>query len=242
MILKDSSVPLYKQLKDRLLQDIKSGSLSIDSRVASERELSLQYGISRMTARRAIEELVRQRYLIRIIGKGTYVSSAQRTSEFIRIVSFTEDMTRQGYVVQSKVLRFQEQEPTGKVTEMLNLGGNGRVFCLERIRFANHLPIAIQVSYLPQALCPRLREHDFSRDSLYQVLSEKLGLALSFSSNSLESRISSEEEMRRFKLSRQIGVFVLEQTTFLEQGEPIEFVTSIFRGDRFKFYNIAAGK
>jgi GntR family transcriptional regulator len=242
MISKSGSVPLYKQLKNEILQQIRSGALGLDSRVASERELSRQYDISRMTARKAIEELARERYLIRIIGKGTYVTSAQRTSEFIQIVSFTEDMKRQGYKVASKVLGFEIKEPTEELKKKLKLRGNGKVVYLERIRYANGVPTAIQASYLSHALCPGLISHDFSRDSLYRVLSEDLGLRLSFSSNTLESRISSREEMRKLKLTHPIGVFVLDQTTFLEQGDPIESVMSVFRGDRYKFHNIATWK
>jgi GntR family transcriptional regulator len=242
MINKDGSVPLYRQLKNQLLQEIQSGALGLGSRVASERELSQRYGISRMTARKAIEELARDRYLIRIIGKGTYVTSAQRTSEFLQIVSFTEDMKRQGYSVASKVLRFEIQAPTGKVMDRLKLRSSDRVVCLERIRYANGIPTAIQTSYLVHALCPGLLNHNFSRDSLYRVLSEDLGLRLSFSSNTLESRISHREEMRRLRLTHPIGLFVLDQTTFLEQGDPIEYVVSVFRGDRYKFYNIATWK
>ncbi len=242
MISKHGSVPLYKQLKNQLLQEITSGALGSGSRVASERELAERYHISRMTARKAIEELARERYLIRTVGKGTYVTSAQRTSEFLQVVSFTEDMRRQGYSVASRVLRFELREPTPELIERLRLKGSDKVVILERIRYANRVPTAIQSSCLVHALCPGLMNHDFSGDSLYRVLSEELGLRLSFSSNTLESRISNKEEMRRLRLAHPIGLFVLEQTTYLEQGDPIEYVLSIFRGDRYKFHNIATGK
>ena len=242
MISKHGSVPLYKQLKNQLLQEITSGALGLGSRVASERELAERYGISRMTARKAIEELARERYLIRTVGKGTYVTSARRTSEFLQVISFSEDMRRQGYSVASKVLRFEIQEPTPEVAERLGLKSSDKVVNLERIRYANRVPTAIQSSYLVHMLCPGLMKHDFSSDSLYRVLSEELGLRLSFSNNTLESRISTKEEMRRLRLTHPIGLFVLEQTTYLEQGDPIEYVVSIFRGDRYKFHNIATGK
>ncbi len=242
MVSKSASVPLYKQLKNEIMQQIRSGALELDSRVPSERELSEHHGISRMTARKAIEELARERYLVRIIGKGTYVTNAQRTSEFMQIVSFTEDMKRQGHSVASKVLKFEVQEPSKEIRKRLRLRSNDKVVCLERLRYANGVPTAIQVSYLSLALCPGLMEHDFSRDSLYRVLSEDLGLRLSYSSNILESRISSREEMRKLKLTRPIGVFVLDQTTFLDQGDPVEAVVSIFRGDKYRFHNVATGK
>ena len=240
MLVKDSSVPLYRQLKNKILEEIES--LDSDSKISSEREYSEKYDVSRLTVRHAIDELAQEKYLIRISGKGTYVSKANKSSEFLRIVSFTNDMQKQGYNVYSKVLKFKVVRTKREVAENLKINVNDKVFRLNRIRFANNIPMAIQDSYIIYSYCPTLLDYDFSIESLYGIIENVFSLKLSYANNILEARLVTEEEIKVFNIKKPIPVFVLDQTTFLESGKPIEFVRSIYRSDKYKFFNIAVGR
>lgn len=241
-LIKDSSIPLYKQLKNNILEEIKSKSLKSDSRISSEREYSEKYNISRVTARHAIDELVQEKYLIRIVGKGTYITNIDKSSEFTHIVSFTDDMRRQEYSIYSKVLKFEVINPTDKLIKNLRIKKSDKIFRLNRLRFANNILMAIQESFIVYDYCPTLSNYNFSNDSLYRVLEGVFDLKLSYANNILGARLAKEEEVRLFKLKKLIPVFVLDQTTFLEDGNPIEFVRSIYRCDKYSFFNIALGR
>ena len=237
-IEKNSSVPLYRQLKNKILNEIKSNSLAIDTRIPSERELSEKYGISRMTARRAIDDLVKDKYLIRIIGKGTYVTDINKSSEFTRVISFTEDMVKLGYSVKSKILKLNLIEAGEEVLSRLKGSKHEKVFEIVRLRLANNVPMALQSSYILSRFCPNLLDYDLSSNSLYGILEKKFKLKPSYANNILETRIANREEMNLFVVQKQIALFVLNQTTYLENGVPFEYVISIHRGDKYKFSNI----
>lgn len=237
MLDKESSIPLYKQLKNKILEEIQE--LKSDSKIKSEKEYSEEFKISRITIRRAIDELVRENYLIRIGGKGTFVSRKKGSLEFLQIISFTEDMQKQGYNVHSKVLDFNIIEASDEIAGILNVEKNDKLFHLNRIRYANNMPMAIQDSYIISKYCPTLMDYDFSKLSLYRTLENYYNLKLSFANYVLEARLSSDRDNSIFKLNNTIAVFILKQTTYLDNGIPIEFVESVFRSDKYSFSNIA---
>ena len=238
-IEKNSSIPLYRQLKNTILNEIKSNSLAIDSKIPSERELSEKYGISRMTARRAIDDLVKDKYLIRIIGKGTYVTDISKSSEFTRVISFTEDMLKLGYSVKSKILKFNLSEAGEEILSRLKCSKNEKVFEIVRLRLADNVPMALQSSYILSKFCPNLLDYDLSLNSLYGILEKEFKLKPSYANNILETKIINREEMNLFGVRKEIALFVLDQTTYLENGVAFEYVISIYRGDKYKFSNIA---
>ena len=242
MITRKSPVPLYNQLKNIILDDIKTNSLAIDTKIPSERELSEKYKISRMTARRAVDELVKDKYLIRIIGKGTYVTDINKSSEFTRVISFTEDMQKLGHPVKSKVLSFSLLVPGERIREKLKIDKGEKVFEIVRLRFANNISTALQSSYILYGFCPNLMDYDFSIFSLYDILEKRYNLKLLYASNVLEARMINENEMKLFGIRKGIAVFVLTQITFLENDVAFEFVTSIYRSDKYKFSNIALNR
>ncbi len=238
-IKKDSPNPIYKQLKNIIIKDIKSRSLKPDTKIYSERTYSKNFGISRITVRQAINELVHEKQLIRIVGKGTFITSPDRSTEFTQLISFTDDMKKRGLNSKSKIIEFKLDEPDRKISEILQISSKEKVFNLKRIRFGDGKPMAIQESYIISKYCTGLLDYDFSKESLYRVLRNDFNLKLSYASNILKTRISKKEESDIFKLKNKISVFILEYISFLKNGRPIECGTSIYRGDKYTFYNIA---
>lgn len=239
MILKNSSIPLYKQLKNKILEEI--ADLESDSKIKSDREYAEEYNISRITVRKAIEELVQEKYIIRIPGKGTYVSKTYESSEFLRVTSFTVDMQKKNFEVRSKVIESKVIIPSTITAKKLKIDSEDKVFRLKRIRYANNTPMAIQESFINHNLCPNIGKYDFSQISLYKLIETEFNLKLAYASNILEARLPNNTERKIFEITDKIPIFVLDQTTFLENGRPIEFVESIFRSDKYKFFNIATG-
>lgn len=240
MKLEDGPIPLYKQVKNEILEEIKS--LKVDSKISSEREYSEKFNVSRITVRHALDELVKEKNLIRITGKGTYVADLDKSSEFSQIISFTEDMNKQNKSSFSKIIKFEIINAKKELADKLKIEPSNKIYRLYRLRHANNTAMAIQDSYIIYDYCPRLNEYDFSKNSLYKVLEESFGLKLSYSRNTLESRIANNEERKIFEIKELISVFVLDQVSYLNSGKPIEYVKSIYRSDKYKFTNIAFSK
>ena len=241
MKIKDSPIPLYKQVRKLILDDIKS--LEPFSRIGSERDYSKKFDVSRITVRNAFHKLVQEGYLIRIVGKGTYVSKDSESSEFSQTISFTEDMKRYKYYnTHSKIIKFEIINAKQELTNKLEINTGDKVYRLHRLRYINNIPMAIQDSFTVYDLCPTLDKYDFSHESLYRVFKEFFNFKLAYSNNTLEARISNKSEEQMFSLNKQIPVFILTQTIFIESGKPIEYVKSIYRCDKYKFFNISFKK
>lgn len=238
MLNKNSSDPLYKQLKDVILEEIKE--LPNDTKIKSENEYCKEFSISRITVRKAIDELVNENFLIKRGGKGTFVFRKKSSLEFQKVISFTEDMQKEGYEVKSKILEFKVIDPSEKLIKILKLNNkNEKLFYLSRVRFADNIPMAIQNTYVISKYCPNLMTYDFSKASFYKILRDVYNLDLKFAENILKARLSNNREKKIFNLNKTIAVFYLQRTTYLADGIPIEFVESIFRSDKYNFVNIA---
>lgn len=238
MLNRFSSIPLYIQIKNELLKELEKKQFNNDRKLKSEREYSEVFSVSRLTVRKAIDGLQREGYIERVSGKGTFFTAIHDKSEFTHVVSFTEDMLKKGLISSSKVLKFELIDSPKEVIKKLNK--NTKVLNLKRIRFGNNIPLVIQNAYISYDLCPTLNNFNFENNSLYTVLEKNFKLDLAFAKNILKTQISDENETKLFNVKKPIAVFLLEQVTFLRSGEPVEYVESIYRGDKYNFTNIAS--
>jgi len=228
-------VPLYQQLEATLRAQIESGQYGTHARLPSERDLANEFGVSRMTVRQALDALVQAGLIYGKVGKGTFVSEPKINQQLATLTGFSEDMQRRGQTPSSRVLKAVVLPATKDVAAALQLDPKARVFNLVRVRLANDAPLAVENDYLPAHLCPDLLHHDFSRASLYDVLREQYGWRLVRAQQSIEARLANDEELKLLELKAPAPILAMERITIVEQGFPIEYVRSAYRGDRYKF-------
>ena len=108
---------------------------------------------------------------------------------------------------------------------------------LSRLRLADDLPLAVETAHLPAALCPNLLRHDFTVESLYAVLEGEYGLRLTQADQWLEAGLASPRELELLELTPPAAVLRIQRLT-TAAGAPVEFVTSAYRGDRYKFRSV----
>src|SRR5215831_6295741 len=159
-IFRKSPLPRYYQLKEIMREKINTGEWKPGDLIPSERERGEQYGISRMTARQAITELVNEGLFYREQGKGTFVSRHKITQQLINLTGFTEDMKARGQRPGSRVISAQMLQADEVLAERLHLKPGQVVFRLQRLRLADHEPLAIEISHLSFMGCERLLEED----------------------------------------------------------------------------------
>ncbi|HEY3364438.1 MAG TPA: GntR family transcriptional regulator [Symbiobacteriaceae bacterium] len=232
---KHLSTPLYYQIKTWLLEVIDSGAYRPGDRIPSERELTDQFGVSRMTARQALKELESQGYLYRVQGRGTFVATPKLEQPLIALTSFTEDMLRRGLVAGAQVISSREVLAGFHVGHALGIEQAAPVFRLERLRLADGQPMALEVAHLPVALCPGLTTVDFSQVSLYGILAERFAIRLRRASQSLEAVAASAYEAEVLHAREGVPLLLMERLARDEGGRPVEFVRSWYRGDRYRF-------
>ncbi|HLO01534.1 MAG TPA: GntR family transcriptional regulator, partial [Symbiobacteriaceae bacterium] len=152
-------LPLYYQIKQDLLESMESGRLQPGDRLPSERELTEQYGVSRMTVRQAIGHLEQEGFIRREQGKGSFVAPAKLEETLVGLTSFTEEMQRRGLVPSTRVIRIETVQ-SERVAAQLSLPADQPLYALERLRLAGGEPMELEQLYLPVHMVPGLPELD----------------------------------------------------------------------------------
>lgn len=237
MLDNQSPIPLYYQLKNFIEDQITAGLWKPGDRVPSEAELGTQFNISRTTVRQALGELVNQGVLNRAQGKGTFVAQPRIRQGLTRLTSFTEDMQARRMRSSSQVLRLECTVPPAWVAAALGVREGGSTVVLKRLRLADDTPMAVETSYLLYPLCASVLNEDFSRYSLYTVLTEKIGLRPSRASQQLEAVACPAEEAALLHVRKGSPVLHMRRSTLDRSGQSFEQVESYYRGDRYIFYS-----
>jgi GntR family transcriptional regulator len=222
----DVAEPLYLQIKELLLTEIRAGRYRPHQRVPSERELSAVHGVSRMTVRQALVELQRSGAIYARVGKGTFVAPPKIEQQLRSVTSFSEQLQAQGEVPSSRVLAATSGRADETITRMLGIAPDDEVVTLRRIRLADGRPVGIETAYLPAARVPGLLRHDFGRDSLYAVLARDYGLDFFTASQTIEAALADERELELLEMSRPAAVLRLKRLTTSSDGRSVEFVIS----------------
>ena len=232
---KSSPVPLYYQLAERIKEQILAGVLPPGARLPSERELSLQTGMSRMTARQALAYLVHEGALKVKHGVGTFVTEPKLVYEALRFQGFSEAIAQRGGAPSSRVIEQIEIIAPERVAVGLELTVAERVYKVVRLRFADDLPLLLETSFIPCALCPGLHSVDLTTTSLYGLLEREYGVRLRRARQTLESTLATEYECALFGLSSGAPMLLAEGVAFRDDGRPAEYFKAVYRGDRLKF-------
>jgi GntR family transcriptional regulator len=227
--------PLYVQLKETLVAGMHSGQYPAHQRLPSERELSERYHVSRMTARQALLDLGRDGLIYTRVGKGTFVAEPKIDQQLRAVTGFSQDMRLRGAAPSNRVLEARIIPAPPEVKAALRLAPNAEVIVLARVRLADGSPLAVETAYLPQALCPNLLAHDFARESLYEILETEYGFRLSHAEQTIEAQLASPREIELLQLAPTAAVLRLQRLTVRHDGIPVEYVSSAYRGDRYKF-------
>ena len=232
---RERGLPLYLQLKRMIKAQIQDGRLAPGDRVPSERELSDQFGMSRMTARQALIELVREGLLYREQGRGTFVAAQKVSQGLLTVTSFTEDMHSRGIVPSSVVLSLTTQSPSMPERERLRLDLGEQMVCIRRLRLGDGRPMALEEASLPQFMADGIEHYDLAHGSLYTFLKSR-HIELQGAHQTLEAILADEEQATLLAVPPGAPLLLLERLSYDQLGRPAEFVRAVYRADRYRFY------
>jgi GntR family transcriptional regulator len=235
-IFRKGPLPRYYQLKEIMREKISTGEWVPGGLIPSERELGEQYGISRMTARQAITELVNEGLFFREQGKGTFVSRHKITQQLIHLTGFTEDIRARGQRPGTRVLAAHMQGADDETAERLRIKPGQPVFCLQRLRLADDEPLALETSQLYFIGCEKLLEEDFAQNSLYQLMENKYGILLIEAEQEIEAGLFDEEVAHMLKVPVNSAALFTRRITYTERDQPIEFAKAIYCGNKYTYY------
>jgi GntR family transcriptional regulator len=217
--------------RDHVLDLIET--LVVGQAIPSERQLTQELGVSRLTVRAALDELVRDGYLDRRHGSGTYVTEP-KIAQPLTLTSFSEEMRRRGMVPGSRTLELTITSAGARLARRLQVSPEEPLVRVKRLRLADAEPMAMEVLHIPEALVPGLTRADFENRSFYELLQERYEIVIGFGTQTIEPTVTNEEESEVLGVPLHTPAFLFERTTVSESGRIVEFVRSIYRGDRYR--------
>lgn len=226
--------PAYLQLREQLGRAIRVGDLSPGTALPSERELSEVLTLSRMTVRRAFEELKVEGLVEQRQGSGTFVRGGPVEQTIDRLQGFGEEASRLGLRPGSRVLEAGRHAVDEITASNLGVNTGERLLRITRLRTADDTPLALQIAHLAPHLgnlaLERLEEHG----SLYRLIASQYQLEPSRARQTIAARMPTKRERSVLDLEVGVPVLAMERTTFDGDGRPFEFVRSAYRGDRYR--------
>lgn len=232
-------VPKYYALKQEIIKLIDEEKMILEDPIPSERELCDLYEVSRITVRKAIDELVKEGYLYKIQGKGTYVKGDNVSQNLFSIVSCTDDILKAGMVPSRKLIKWEVIEASYKRAKELEIAVGDKVFKLDRVYYADNIPVNRTTTYLPCKLFPGIEKYDFSNKSLYKVLTEEYGVILTKAQRMIEAISALGETAKHLEIPKNHPIILFRAITYgkINQREiPLETFKSYYRTDKLKFY------
>ncbi len=207
--------------------------LVVGDAIPPERRLAPDLGVSRPTLRTVIDELVREGLLRRRHGSGTFVSEPKIALP-LTMTSFTEDMGRRGMRAGSHVIAFEPISAGAKLGRRLRVSPADEVWIIQRLRMADDVTMAIEFLHVPRRLLPDLRPEDLEEHSFYTLLRDRHGIVIASGIQTIEPTVVNAEEAELLAVPVHSPAFLFERTTESEGGEVVEYVRSLYRGDRYR--------
>ncbi|QIG80188.1 GntR family transcriptional regulator [Stakelama tenebrarum] len=227
---KSDSTPLYLQLARNLRDHIESGAVQPGSALPSERELSEMAGLSRVTVRKGIGQLIAEGVLVRKRGSGTFVAR-RIEAPGSTLTSFSDDTRARGEEPGVVWMIKEQAQPTQEEAAVLKIGTNQIVARLSRVRLADGEPLAIEHAVVSSEFLPDL---DAVGDSLYLAL-ESNGFRPTAGTQRVRASLASPTEAGILRIMQNSEVMRIERVTRIPDGRIVEYTRSVYRGDRYDF-------
>jgi GntR family transcriptional regulator len=220
-----------RETREQVLELIET--LEVGDAIPSERVLSIDLGVSRLTLRAALDDLVREGHLTRRRGAGTFVAEP-KVAKGMTISSFSDDMRRRGLTPGSRTLVFQTVPAGARLGRILHVSPSEPVLAVKRLRSADAEPMALELLHVPEALFPGLTARDLEESSFYDMLEERYGIEIVGGTQTVEPTVTNDEESAALGVPLHSPALLFERVTRSSSGEIVEFTSSIYRGDRYR--------
>jgi len=233
-ISRGSPVPLHHQLRHMLQDQIERGTLRPGQQIPHERQYAEHLGISLAPVRQALLELVRQGYLLRVRGKGTFVRDDKVIEKINLLGSFTDSLRNQGLAPAFTVTCAETRPPPPEVREVFG-GRPRRLFRLDRLASVEGGPLALLTAWLDPARFPDLTAQDFMKVPLYATLERLYGVQMGRALSTIEVVQVRDDEANLLQLAPGASALRVQGTTFDQDDRATEVSRVLYRADRFRF-------
>ncbi len=227
--------PYYVQLTRILLKDLETNRAE-GHLLPSEADLCAQYSVSRTVVRQALADLEREGLVLKIKGKGTFVTGRKMDTSFIQdTLGFHESMVKAGHVVHSRILKLSTEPSSVETARLLEIGVGEPVVRFDRVRSVDGRPVQVVRASMPAKLFPGLIDLDMTDRSLYQVFRDTYGVRAASGHRGIEAVALSRQDADLLGVPR--GTLGLRMYSVTRSSDDVVFEHFIayYRGDSFRF-------
>ena len=227
------STPLFQQLANTLRTAIETGEYPAGSRLPTENELCQKYSVSRVTVRKALDELSHSEFLVRKPGKGTFVAEKKFQRGLSGVLGYSEMCRRMGYEPGAHTIRIGLEDPSEDDAANLHLAKEEQMLVVERLRLADGNPVMLEVNKFPEKFFFLFNEN-LNDVSLYETIQKKTGIVFTRSSKLLEIVFANYQESRYLGVSKGHPLLSIKSTVQDDSGENRHLSHQLCIADKFK--------
>ena len=226
--------PLYYDIFNKILDNIKDGVYAENSLLPSERHLCDIYHVSRSTVRQALIYLESQGQIYKIQGKGTYIKPKIYEQNLLKFYSFSEEIKKYDAKIHNYIIDYEVISSNSRLSNKLSKQINDSFHKITRLRSVNNIPLMIDITYLPQSRFYHIDTEKLKIESLYSYLFKNYNIKIDKSVETLKPCLPRPHECELLNISSKIACTLLERYTY-EAGNIIEYTSSMVRGDKYTF-------
>ena len=228
----------FYKIEEYILNNIKNGQYLIEEQIESENELSKKFNVSRMTCRKAIENLVQRNYLYKIKGKGTYVKNNEDKHIIYlnETIGFSERTKRENLSAVTKVIKYEERTASTQIGKKLIIDKSEKIVYLKRLRFIDGEPVVVEITYIPKKFVNEKKLNEFFESKYNYALSENY--KIKEMQKEYMGVLPSRDIKELLKIKENIPVFKQEITSILENGDIFEYTKAFYNQEKYKFLEI----
>ena len=228
-----SRAPKYVQVKEAIRRKIISKEWVDGCRIPVEAEFCEMYGVSRITIRKALEDLQSEGYLVKIQGKGTFVQNQSHEQHLSKFYSFREELNKRGMEEAAVVLEVAVMDAPMDIAAKLEIEPGQSVFRIHRVRRTEHGPYAIETSYIPYYLCKHITKQKIHEDGLYRTLAN-YGLQVNAAKETFRAINVNKEQSNLLDVRIDAAAIALTRIAY-SGSQVVEYCVCVVRGDFFRF-------
>ena len=232
VLTKTEGVALYVQIRETLRQQIRNGQLEPGQKLPAEDELAAQFGVSRMTVRQGISDLIDEGVLYRRRGVGTFVAQFHVERDHNRLTNFLETAQAAGFAAEVRLLSREVVPARMTVAKALALQETEPVIRIQTLRLANGMPITVYDEYVPYRLYPQLLQEDLRSRPAWQIL-ESHGYTIKRAVQRIEARLADTDIASLLEIEENAPILYKHRVIMSEDGAPVELILCHNRGDSY---------
>jgi len=227
--------PLYQWLSETLREDISQGIYKPGDALPTEHELMRHYDLSSTTVRRAVHDLVREGWIYRKAGKGTFVKRDKVEERLLRLTSFAEEMQSRNIKPEFRLVCAKALIPPVDVITAFKAHPQQNLYLIERIQLANGEPIALAEGYWRCDIGEQLAQLDLNRIALYEVVEHTLHIPLVEADESISAAVANADIARKLGIPRHAPLLVRRRLSYTTVMRPVEYTTTFYCADRYEY-------